>query len=86
MESIVIAAIALEVEAGVVVVSLLVVKSVVVIVIDIPMIEKGKKTVRMIIIGHEEAMMKIAKRGGAAIIDIRVLAEVLVARELVKNR
>lgn len=80
VEPIVIAAIAPEVEAGVVVVSLLVVRSVAVIVIELPMIEKRKKMVWMIIIGHDEAMMKIAKRGGAAITDITVVAEVLVAR------
>lgn len=76
-----IAAIEVEVEIGVVTVSLLVVKSVVVIVIDLPMIEKRKKAVRMITIDQGESMMKIAKRGGAAITDITVIAEVLVARE-----
>jgi hypothetical protein len=87
VESTVTAAIALEVEAGVGVVSLLVVRSVVVMVIELPMIERGKKMVRMIIIGHGAAMMKIAKRGGAAITDMTVLvAEVLVARDLVKSR
>lgn len=86
MKSIVIAAIAPEVEVGVVTVSLLVVKSVVVIVIDLPITEKGKRTVRMNIIVHDEAMTKIAKRGGAAITDKAVIAAVLVAREVIKSR
>lgn len=82
-----IAAIAQKVEAGVVIVSLLVVKSVVVKVIDttvVSMIGEGKKTVRMTITGHEEAMMKIVRREGMVpvVTDIEVPAEVLVVREL----
>lgn len=84
------AAIAQEVEAGVVIVSLLVVKSVVkaIDLLAVSMIGEGKKPMRMIITGHEEAKMKIVRREGMALViaDIGVPAEVLVVRKLDRSR